>query len=224
MPTGIYQHNSCSEETRRKISQSNRGKKASEETKRKLSLSHRGHIPWNKGKHHSEETKRKIGLKSIGRYHSEEWKKKMSVARKGISPFKMTDEIRKKISIGHLGKKFSEEQKRKMSIAKTGEKSHFWKDGRCKNKRYISWLKNKRNRLLSSGIIGGHTYEEWETLKAQYNWTCLCCKKSEPEIKLTEDHIIPLSRGGSDNIENIQPLCKSCNCRKHTKIIKYKLC
>jgi 5-methylcytosine-specific restriction endonuclease McrA len=64
-----------------------------------------------------------------------------------------------------------------------------------------------------------HTYQEWETLKAQYNWTCPWCGKSEPKIKLTEDHIIPLSRGGSNNIENIQPLCKSCNCKKSTKII-----
>ena len=102
---------------------------------------------------------------------------------------------------------------------KKGKESPNWKDGRSKNKKYRSWLKNKRNRMPK---IGSHTWGEWENLKTQYNWTCPCCKKREPKIKLTEDHIIPLSKGGSDNIENIQPLCRSCNCKKHTKIIKYE--
>jgi len=79
----------------------------------------------------------------------------------------------------------------------------------------------KRRRARKLGAEGSHTSGEWETLKAQYNWTCPFCRRSEPKIKLTEDHIIPLSRGGSDNIENIQPLCRSCNARKFTKIIKY---
>ena len=93
------------------------------------------------------------------------------------------------------------------------------------DKKYRDWVKQKHARVIKRLKNEGksHTFDEWEELKKKYNYTCPCCGKSEPEIKLTEDHIIPLSKCGSDLIENIQPLCLTCNLKKHTKIIKYEL-
>lgn len=67
----------------------------------------------------------------------------------------------------------------------------------------------------SRSDIGAHTPQEWEHIKALAKHRCVKCKKKKP---LTRDHIIPLSKGGTDLITNIQPLCHSCNCRKHNKI------
>ncbi|MDD5013917.1 MAG: HNH endonuclease [Atribacterota bacterium] len=109
-----------------------------------------------------------------------------------------------------------------------GEKHWNWKGGKiesikrwqAKNRDKVNfWRKNTEiKRKKAKGL---HTFGEWENLKIQYNWTCPCCGKKEPEIKLTQDHIVPLIKGGSNWIENIQPLCFNCNCKKHTNIIFY---
>lgn len=57
----------------------------------------------------------------------------------------------------------------------------------------------------------------WELLKQEYDFTCLWCQQREPEILLTPDHVVPVSRGGADTIDNIQPLCLGCNQRKNAR-------
>ena len=69
---------------------------------------------------------------------------------------------------------------------------------------------------------GSFTLKQWRELKAKYNYTCLCCKKQEPEIKLTIDHIKPISLNGTNYINNIQPLCLTCNISKSAKEIDYR--
>ncbi len=44
---------------------------------------------------------------------------------------------------------------------------------------------------------------------------CFYCGRAD--APLTEDHAVPLSRGGSDDIDNILPACKPCNSAKSAK-------
>lgn len=76
-------------------------------------------------------------------------------------------------------------------------------------------VRGHRYRSRHRSAIGDFTLRQWEDLKRQYDYTCLCCGKQEPDIKLVPDHVIPLTWEGSSNlIENIQPLCTSCNSTK----------
>lgn len=45
---------------------------------------------------------------------------------------------------------------------------------------------------------------------------CTHCQSTEG---LCIDHIVPVSRGGSNAIENLQILCGPCNCSKGTKLM-----
>ncbi len=43
---------------------------------------------------------------------------------------------------------------------------------------------------------------------------CQSCGKTTTETELTIDHIIPLAKGGSNDMSNLQALCRHCNQKK----------
>lgn len=88
--------------------------------------------------------------------------------------------------------------------------------GRIRKRKHpeITSLHENRRRIRKLGNGGSHSIKEWEQVKKTQNYLCLFCKEGKP---LTRDHITPISKGGSDNISNIQALCKNCNCKKYNK-------
>ncbi len=111
--------------------------------------------------------------------------------------------------------------KRKLDPIKHQKDLDVRKKWRAKNKDK-KYSYKRRYRALKYGSGGKHTKEEWEEKKKEYNYICPRCRKNELQIILTEDHIVPITKKGTDNIDNIQPLCKVCNSIKGDKIIRYK--
>ena len=74
----------------------------------------------------------------------------------------------------------------------------------------------RQARLTAARKLGRHTFEQWKQVLRDYHGRCAHCNGTadyEFGIYLTEDHIIPISKGGSDAIDNIRPLCNKCNPR-----------
>ena len=76
----------------------------------------------------------------------------------------------------------------------------------------------RRTRKTQAG--GSYTAAEFLALCDHYGNKCLCCGRDD--VRLTADHITPVAKGGTSNIDNIQPLCQPCNTRKNDKTIDYR--
>jgi len=154
-------------------------------------------IPWNKGL--TSDTDERV--------------KRNSENKRGYTHSKETRKI-----IGEKGKGRPAWNKGLTGI-NAGEDHYNWQGGITALSNSI-YGKQRRDRLRENG--GSHTIQQWNELKVKYDFMCLCCKRQEPEISLQKDHIMPIARGGTNDIENIQPLCKYCNSRKRTACINYQ--
>ena len=70
-------------------------------------------------------------------------------------------------------------------------------------------------RALILNAPGSYTDVEWRALVEFWSGTCSYCGMSSHQLE--PDHRVPLVRGGSNDIENIIPACRSCNAGKNTR-------
>lgn len=91
------------------------------------------------------------------------------------------------------------------------------KNYRSKRDKFISyWHARKARKLLNGGT---YTAEQWRKMRVHFGNKCLRCGSGS---NLSVDHVIPLCKGGKNDISNIQPLCISCNASKQGKVIDYR--
>jgi len=108
-----------------------------------------------------------------------------------------------------------------------------------KGKEYI--LRNRiKRRAFKNNIIEVFSMEEWKDKVENTNGICpgingVCFNKDGSNVGISNlvlDHIFPISKANKEfkltgakriyNIDDVQPLCKSCNSVKKDKIIKPK--
>lgn len=98
---------------------------------------------------------------------------------------------------------------------KAKEQARRWRQEHPEKRRVYGHL--RRARKMAVG--GSYTESEWQALCTWFGNQCLSCGEIE---NLTVDHVVPLIKGGRNSIDNLQPLCFSCNCKKQAKTIDYR--
>jgi 5-methylcytosine-specific restriction endonuclease McrA len=82
------------------------------------------------------------------------------------------------------------------------------------------WKNPEKMRAQTKARNTGHiSLPRWIELCAEHNNECVHCKVRGDHKTLSIDHIIPISKGGTNEMSNLQPLCIKCNQRKGNRFI-----
>lgn len=87
--------------------------------------------------------------------------------------------------------------------------------------REYALVATNNRRAYKAAAGGSFTKEEIDALFKRQGGKCAVCKKKlskkKRPLRYHMDHVTPLSKGGSNGIENIALTCGPCNLRKHNK-------
>jgi 5-methylcytosine-specific restriction endonuclease McrA len=76
----------------------------------------------------------------------------------------------------------------------------------------------RSERLTEARKKATHTKDEWDGMRLFFG-ECVKCGNKEDLVK---DHITPIYQGGSDGLDNLQPLCRKCNASKGSDSTDYR--
>ena len=79
---------------------------------------------------------------------------------------------------------------------------------------YFARGSKRRARLEGGG--GSHTAAEWRVVLKEYGNRCAYCATAL--ARPIREHVVPLQRGGTDDITNIVPACNRCNTLKGSEV------
>lgn len=71
---------------------------------------------------------------------------------------------------------------------------------------------HRRRALKGDGHV---STEQWSAIKESFGHRCAYCLRDG--LRLTQDHVVALSKGGAHDVTNIVPACKPCNTRKRER-------
>jgi len=183
----------------------------------------------------TEEARKNISKAREGFKHTKESKKKMSEKAKERFLNKENHPMYGRCGELHPAwkggfsrkeykKKWREENKEHLKEYQNKNKEH-------KKEYYKQWCKDNPEKCKESGrrrrarelnAEGSFTEKEFKTILQFYHYRCCSCGTDLTKTDYHRDHIQPLSKGGSDFIKNIQPLCAYCNLSKNTKHRDYR--
>jgi 5-methylcytosine-specific restriction endonuclease McrA len=92
------------------------------------------------------------------------------------------------------------------------KRKRYWAENHDK----VMILVKRRKARLRGAQIAPFTARQWADRLAEFNHRCAYCWAIE---KMTQDHVIPIIRGGRHSIDNIVPACERCNYRKGKKTL-----
>lgn len=103
-------------------------------------------------------------------------------------------------------------------------------DSEYRRKCHNAWenLRRKRSKIRRMGKSGFRKYSnvrprfKKKVLAGKKYGFCNRCKHPFPKKKLTVDHIVQISKGGSNEKSNLQLLCGRCHIEKDGQGIQFK--
>ncbi len=100
---------------------------------------------------------------------------------------------------------------------KLQERNKAWKNRNPENVKI--WSIRRRGLLRGLGRLTLATLSKVKTgnIRQYGALTCIYCNAPLDSMHYSLDHLVPISRGGTNDYTNLGISCLGCNCKKHTK-------